>query len=209
MIRIALVVALAAAAPIRPAAEGSPSVSRPAGSTGAAAAKVPEPARDLAKAITSEAAWDEILDAYAASLSMQMSAALDAKGKQPPEDLPEKVRAELGEAVRYDQAIELQASALALRFSQDELSELARFYRGAAGKKLVELLPEVSRDVNDGVRERLSQRIPTIVERHAPSLAKDAGTPTGDGEGAKEPAKDPAPKAQGRRPRGGATPPRQ
>ncbi len=203
MIRIAIVVALVSLAPARSFAQGTPAARRPPAKSGAAAAKPPQAARDLARALTSERAWDGILDAYAATLSGQMSAAIAAKGKEPPDDLREKVRAELGDAVHYDQAIDMQASALAIRFSQDELSELDRFYRSAAGKKLLDLLPDVSEQVNDELRQRLSQRIPAIVERHAPSLAAGEDAPAASGEGAKKPA----PKAQGRPP-AGATKPR-
>lgn len=208
MIRLVFAFALAAAAPALSFAEEAPPARAP-GENAAPATAAPKPARDLAKALTSEAAWDEILDSYAISLSMQMSAALDAEGEAPPEDLQEKVRAELGDAVRYDQAVELQATALALRFSPGELTELERFYRSTAGKKLVALLPEVSRDVNDEVRVRLSRRIPTIVERHAPSLAERGEAPSEKTKGARPPGQDPSPKAQGRKPPAGAAPPRQ
>jgi len=204
MTRMALVVALVSLAPARSPAQGTPPPQPPAKSSGAEAAKPPQRARDLARALTSKQTWDGILDSYTASLFAQMSGALTAKGRQPPDGLREKVRADLEEAVPYDQALDMHASALAIRFSENELSEIERFYRSAAGKKLLDVLPEVSQQVNEELRERLAQRIAAIVERHVPELAAGEEEPATSGEGAKQPAK-PEPKAHGRRPPAGET----
>jgi hypothetical protein len=157
----------------RPPASGG---AASAGTSGAAPSKA---AIDLAKTLTTQATWDGILDAYATSLTGQISAALGASGQRPAPDLHERIRADLHDMVRYDQAIQLQARALASRFSQDELGTLEKFYRSGPGKKLLDVLPDVSHEVNDDLRARLSERVPQIVQKHAPSLA--AG---GDGAGA-------------------------
>lgn len=166
-----------ALAPVLASAQGtkeSPKATTPKATPGAGAAKAPTSspaARDLARALTSEPAWDGIIDGYATSLAGQISAALAATGKEAPADLREKVRGELRDAVRYEQAVEMQARALAGRFSADELRALETFYRSGAGKKLLEVLPEVARQVNEELRVRLSERVPRIVERYAPSVA--------------------------------------
>lgn len=155
-------------------AQAPPKAATPKKAPEAGAAKgptSPPAARDLARALTSEPAWDGIIDGYATSLAGQISAALAATGKEAPADLREKVRRELRDAVRYEQAVEMQARALGGRFSADELRALETFYRSGAGKKLLEVLPEVARQVNDELRVRLSERVPRIVERYAPSVA--------------------------------------
>jgi hypothetical protein len=141
-----------------PTAKGLPAVSPPG-------------ARDLAKALTSEESWNSILDGYAQSLSGQISGALAATGKEAPPDLREKVKKELHEAVRYDEAVEMQARALAGRFSEGELREIEKFYESGAGRKLLGELPSIAAQVNDELRVRLSERVPKIVEKYAPSLA--------------------------------------
>ena len=93
-----------------------------------------EPPGSGAKALTTQATWDGILDAYATSLAGQISAALGASGQKPAPDLREKIRKDLNDTVRYDQAIQLQARALASRFSPDELGQLEKFYRSGPGK---------------------------------------------------------------------------
>ena len=166
------------------------------GKAAAAEAAPPSAARDLARALTTQETWDGILDGYAASLAGQISGALAATGKEAPPDLREKVRGDLHDAVRYEQAVDMQARALSGRFSADELRAIEAFYRSGPGKKLLDELPEIARQVNDELRARLSERVPKIVQRYAPSVASG-------GEGA------PAPKAQGRTPpAGGASPPK-
>jgi hypothetical protein len=180
-------------------AEGKAAAPRketPQGKATAAEAAPPSAARDLARALTTQETWDGILDGYAASLAGQISGALAATGKEAPPDLREKVRGDLHDAVRYEQAVDMQARALSGRFSADELRAIEAFYRSGPGKKLLDELPEIARQVNDELRARLSERVPKIVQRYAPSVAAS-------GEGA------PAPKAQGRTPPpAGASPPK-
>jgi hypothetical protein len=155
--------------------------------------------------LTTPEAWRGIIDGYASSLAGQISGALAATGKEAPPDLREKVRGDLDDAVKYDQAVDMQARALAGRFSEDELRALEAFYRSGPGKKLLDELPEIARQVNDELRARLSERVPRIVERYAPSVA--ATGPGGAGK--REDAGKAAPKTQGRTPPAeGATPPR-
>jgi hypothetical protein len=194
----------AGAAPASPAPEkGAPAAPAPAKPSGTASqapsAPVAPVARELAKALTPMAAWKGIMDGYASSLSGQISAALASTGKEPPANLETEIRKELDSAVRYEQAVDMQARALAGRFSADELRALESFYRTGPGKKLLEELPEIAQQVNDELRARLSSRVPQIVEKLAPSLAKGP-----EGEGAKA-----TPKAQGRTPPADpGTPPR-
>jgi len=201
----------AAAKPTSPGAPGAAASSKAAAPKGGAAATTPPAARDLAKALTTEEAWNGILDGYASSLSGQISGALAATGKEAPADLREKVRGELHDAVRYDQAVDMQARALAGRFSEAELRELERFYESPAGRKLLTELPSIAAQVNDELRGRLSERVPKIVEKYAPSLAAagkggaaDGGAKGSAGSGAKgaepEGTPKPTPKAQGRSP---------
>jgi hypothetical protein len=176
-------------------AEGKAAAPRKEAQGKAAEAAPPSAARDLARALTTQETWDGILDGYAASLAGQISGALAATGKEAPPDLREKVRGDLHDAVRYEQAVDMQARALSGRFSADELRAIEAFYRSGPGKKLLDELPEIARQVNDELRARLSERVPRIIQRYAPSVASG-------GEGA------PAPKAQGRTPPAGASPPK-
>lgn len=198
---LAPALAVAQGAPRQPDAGAKPAgeqpaakdAEQPAAKDGAArkdAGTPPSAARDLAKALTTPESWSGILDGYAASLAGQISGALAATGKEPPADLAEKVRGDLDEAVRYDQAIEMQARALSGRFAEDELRTLERFYRSGPGKKLLDALPEIARQVNDELRARLSERVPRIVQRYAPSVAAGSAG-SGADEGADEPAAKP------------------
>lgn len=221
MTRISALAALLALAPALAAAQaGTQAQAQKAAdapqakAAGKPAAKPSPVARDLARALTTPETWDGILDAYATSLSGQISAALAASGKEPAPDLREKIRGDLRDTVKYDEAIELQARALATRFSQEDLAALERFYRAGPGKKLLDVLPEVSREVNDDLRTRLSERVPAIVQRHAPSLAQameggddDAATGTGSGAGAAGSGAQGAPAPGGPAGKGDATPP--
>jgi hypothetical protein len=148
------------------------------------ASPVAPAARGLAQALTTQDAWDDILDGYANGLAGQISGALSATGKESPPDLGDEVRRELGEAVSYDQAVDMQARALSGRFSADELRALETFYRSGPGRKLLDALPEIAAQVNDELRARLSERVPAIVERHAPSIA---AAPHGEADGARPP----------------------
>jgi hypothetical protein len=219
MNRIQTMLAVLALAPVLATAQGSQGTKEPPkspakGTTPMAAAEAPATsgappaARDLARALTTQEAWNGIIDGYATSLAGQISGALAATGKEAPADLREKVRGELHEAVRYEQAVDMQARALAGRFSADELRALETFYRTGAGKKLLEVLPEVARQVNDELRARLSERVPRIVERYAPSVA--AAPPDAAGkDAAPDAAGKGTPKTQGRTPpKGEAVPPR-
>jgi uncharacterized protein len=186
MIRMAVVVAAIVLAPFSSPARAAEAPARPTEKGpggGEPAAKPPPQARDLAQALTTRETWEEILDAYTASLAGQMAAALAATGNEPPADLREKVRKDLGDAVRYEEALDLQARALAGRFSGNELRELARFYQSGPGRKLLDVLPEVSAQVNDDLQERVSRHVPGIVERHAPALARGAEEKGASGEG--------------------------
>jgi hypothetical protein len=164
----AVAVGQAPAQPGPPAKEGR---SPPAAPSKAAAPAAAPAARGLAQALTTQDAWDDILDGYANGLAGQISGALSATGKEAPPDLGDEVRRELGEAVSYDQAVDMQARALSGRFSADELRTLETFYRSGPGRKLLDALPEIASQVNDELRARLSERVPAIVERHAPSIA--------------------------------------
>jgi hypothetical protein len=143
-------------------------------------------ARGLAQALTTRDAWNDILDGYANGLAGQIAGALSATGKEAPPELRGEIRRELGEAVSYDQAVDMQARALAGRFSADELRALETFYRSGPGRKLLDALPEIASQVNDELRARLSERVPGIVERHAPSIA---AAPHGEEDAAPRPRK--------------------
>lgn len=238
MIRLAAALALLALAPTRaaaqapakpdagaakptdaPAASPAPAQAKPGGEAASApqgreaGAKPSKVALDLARALTPRDTWDGILDAYATSLTGQISAALGASGKEPAPDLRRKIRSDLDETVRYDAAIEMQGRALAFRFSPEELATLERFYRSGPGRKLLDVLPEVSREVNDDLRARLSARVPELVKKHAPSLAegaaggaRESGTASGAGAGGPGEASGgaaakPEGKAEGEKPR--------
>jgi hypothetical protein len=176
-----------------PAGQGRPQSAPAARPAAKPATPVVAPAaRGLAQALTTREAWDDILDGYANGLSGQIAGALSATGKEAPPELREEVRRELGEAVSYDQAVDMQARALAGRFSSDELRTLETFYRSGPGRKLLDALPEIASQVNDELRARLSERVPGIVERHAPSIA---AAPEGDADAAPRP-----PKVQGQTP---------
>jgi hypothetical protein len=205
--RIGPMLAALALAPALAAAPGTHDAPKKPQGTAAprSAAPTTSPrARALARVLTTEEAWAGIIDGYAATLAGQISGALAATGKEPPPDLREKVRGDLDEAVKYEQAVDMQARALAGRFSEDELRALEAFYRSGPGKKLLDELPEIARQVNDELRARLSERVPRIVERYAPSVA--ASGPGGAAAG--EDAGKAAPKTQGRKPAEGGTPPR-
>lgn len=152
-------------------------------------------ARGLAQALTTRDAWNDILDGYANGLAGQIAGALSATGKEAPPELRGEIRRELGEAVSYDQAVDMQARALAGRFSADELRALETFYRSGPGRKLLDALPEIARQVNDELRARLSERVPGIVERHAPSIA---AAPHGDDAAARPPKVQGTPRDESR-----------
>lgn len=184
---LALAPAASGQAPAQPAPAGqgrpqSAPAARPAAKP--ATPVVAPAARGLAQALTTREAWDDILDGYANGLAGQIAGALSATGKEAPPELRGEIRRELGEAVSYDQAVDMQARALAGRFSADELRALETFYRSGPGRKLLDALPEIASQVNDELRARLSERVPGIVERHAPSIA---AAPHGDDAAARPP----------------------
>ncbi len=208
MNRIAAILALAVVLAPRPShAQASTSKTAPQASQPAqppAAAKPADPAtagaaKDLARTMTPEPAWNEMMDAYATALSGQISTALASSGKEVPTDLNAKVRAELASAVKWEQAVDLQAQALGSRFSADELRSIGKFYGTPEGKKLLRELPIVSRQVTDQLQERFSAQVPQIIQRVAPALAS---TPEGGaaGEGTKPDAGSKPSEAQGRKP---------
>ncbi len=190
--RTAAVLALALSLAPRALAQG-PSAAAPQPKPPASGATaVPPAAKDLARTLTTEPTWNEMLDAYASSLSRQLQGALSATGKDAPKDLEPKVRSELADAVTYPQAIDIQARALAAQLSPDEMRAITKFYASAPGKKLLAALPDVSRKVNDDLRTRLSERVPKIVEKYAPSLA--AAQPGGSAGAAGSPSPSPGAK---------------
>src|SRR5512138_1820941 len=69
------------------------------GASETAAAKPSKAAMDLARALTTEPTWNALLDAYASSLTGQISAALGASGREADPDLREKVRSDLRDTV--------------------------------------------------------------------------------------------------------------
>jgi hypothetical protein len=199
-------IALTAAAALSLAPSAS-AAQGPASPPPAAAAK-PSPAADrLARALTTQASWNETVQTYASSLSTQISGALKAQGGEAPKDVEERVRAGLDRAVAYEELVRLQAQALAGRFSEDELRAIGTFYESPIGKKLVTELPAVSRQVMETVQGRISAALPKIVQDVAPSLAQarpgdDAGAPPAAG----APRKDPPRGVQGRKPPADAPP---
>src|SRR5690349_6782314 len=79
-------------------------------------------AQEIARLLIPEASWNKSLDGYASTLSQQMSGALAAGGQKPPGDLAPKVRSDLAGALSYQQVIQIEAQALARRFTPDELT---------------------------------------------------------------------------------------
>jgi hypothetical protein len=192
---LVLAAALPALAHAQPPAQPAP----PREAPGAAAPKPraeapPRAARDLARALLPEQRWDRLLDGYASSLSAQVSQALQGRGEPVPDDLQGKLRSELGERLRYEQTIEVQAQALAGQLSPGELKRAAEFYSTPAGKKVVEKLPEAQAEAGRELQERLTKAVPEILQRVAPK----ALAPPEAAEGGAEPGKEP--RTQGRRP---------
>lgn len=191
-------------APSAPAAQGGAPAAPPP-----AAAPKPSPAADrLARALTTQASWNETVQTYASSLSTQISGALKAQGAEAPKDVEGRVRAGLDRAVAYEELVRLQAQALAGRFSEDELRSIGTFYESPVGKKLVTELPAVSRQVMETVQGRISAALPKIVQDVAPSLAQARPGERGEGAppAAGAPKKEPSRGAQGRKPPADAPP---
>ncbi len=203
---IRALVALAAALTLAPPALAQQPAGQPAkpGPKASAApsqpAARPSPAAEqVARALTTQKNWKETLDEYASSLSSQISAAVKAQGGDAPANVEPRVRAGLDQAAPYDEVVRLQAQALAGRFSEDELRTIQKFYESGTGKKLVQELPAISRQVIEVVQQRISAAVPHIVQDVAPSLARAKPSP--------QEGTAPEPNAQGRKPPAQPSPP--
>jgi uncharacterized protein len=163
-----------------PAAPGKPAAGAPAagaakesnGPKGASTAQPGPAAQDLARTMVSEKSWTAMIDGYAEALSTQISRALQARGEKPADDLEKRVRSQLAGALDHKEGLQLEATELAARFSEQELKAISTFYRSPAGQKLLKELPEMSASVDARIRERLTAAVPKIVQEVAPSLAE-------------------------------------
>jgi hypothetical protein len=152
-----------------------------------AAQKPPAAASDLARALLTSEQWEKILDSYASSLSSQVSQSLLASGEKVPDDLRDRIRAELGKSMPYQATVDAQAEALSRQLTPDELKKTAAFYKSDLGKKVLDRLPEAQSVVARQLQTKLASAVPEIVNKVAPKAMQ--GSPHGGG-----------PPAQGRRP---------
>lgn len=129
-------------------------------------------AHQIAQLLVPEESWNKMLDQYASTLSTRIEGALNADGKQPPKDLQGKIRSDLGGTLSYSRATQLEAQALTKKFSSQELGTIASFYQSPTGQKALRELPAASREVSDELETRLTEQVPQILQRYAPSLAK-------------------------------------
>jgi hypothetical protein len=155
----------------------------------ATAAATPS-AQQIAGMLVPENTWNQMLDGYASTLSKRISGALSASGKEGPKDLTSKIRSDLDETMPYARAKRLEAEALTKKFSEQELGRIASFYQSPEGQKALRELPLASREVSDELETRMSEQVPKIVQKYAPSLASkqpsdvspgSSGTPSSPG----------------------------
>jgi hypothetical protein len=148
------------------------------------AAQGPAPStqgRQLSRALVSQKTWNSLLDRSAEGLSSAVSRSLTAKGEKVPADLQATIRTELGKSMRYEEAVDAQATALQKRFSPAELEQAAKFYDSALGKKMLTELPAAQGEVGDQLQERLTSVVPEIIHRVAPGAMGGSGSPATPG----------------------------
>lgn len=179
---LAALLASTAVAADKPAAAAAP----------AAPAVAPSPqARDLARVMLDEKQFGQMLDGYAARLTQQVGFGLSHAGAEVPKDLQAKLRGDLGKSVTYAEVTDIQAVALARRFSGDELNGLVAFYRAPLGQKMLQEFPAVSEEIGRGIDGVLSAKAAPLMDKYVPK-GKPAGMPPNHGKAAPTPA--PAPK---------------
>lgn len=157
-------------------------------SAAAPATPAPKEAQDVARALVPKQRWNDILDAFATSISEQLVAAESRGGKKPAPDLAGKVKSQLHDQMRYEDAVDVQARALADTFTPGELKQIAQFYSTPAGRKLVTDLPKVQSKVSDQLQQRFAEVVPRIVARVAPDAL-----PKGEGAQPQEQGRTPPP----------------
>lgn len=173
---VASVVSLLAAPTVLAAPPGAGA----AATTPPKAAAGPTPStqgRQLSRALVSQKTWDTLLDRSAEGLSSAVARSLSAKGEKVPADLQATIRTELGKSMKYEEAVDAQATALQKRFSPAELEQATRFYDSALGKKMLTELPAAQGEVGDQLQERLTAVVPDIIHRVAPGAMGGAGAP--------------------------------
>jgi hypothetical protein len=134
-----------------------------------------------------------MLDSYASTLSTRISGALNATGKEAPKDLTSKIRTELDGTMPYARARRLEAEALNKKFSEQELGTIESFYLSPAGQKALRELPTASREVSDELETRMTEQVPKIVQKYAPSLASKQQSGQSPGSSGTPPSPDGAP----------------
>ncbi|MGA9523064.1 MAG: DUF2059 domain-containing protein [Myxococcaceae bacterium] len=87
----------------------------------------------------------------------------------------------------YEEMLDLQTSLFAKYYTVDELRKLKAFYGTALGKKSLAIQPELSRDVNGFMNERIQRAMPQIMAKVFARVSE--GAPDAEPDAEPEPVK--------------------
>ncbi len=146
---------------------------------------------ELSRLVLPEASWNTIQRGTAEQLRQMIEGTFQQNGVTATPELAERLVAETGAMISYQEIVDMQAGLLVKHYTEPELKELLAFYKAPLGQKAIRIMPEVMQDVNGQMMALMQQRLPAMMERLKPLIEKAAAAKQ---PAAKQPAAAPAKK---------------
>jgi hypothetical protein len=180
---VLLAVALLVAAPGRAA---PPPAAEPAAKPPAAAPPAAPPAggdvqvaREVARLLVTKDTWSRSVDFIAKDARARLGGHPGRKLEFPP-DIDAKARAEVEQALPYEELIGMHAAELSASYTTPQLNEILTFFRTPTGKRWIEVQPAIYERVGVQAQKRMGEKMPEVMKRLAnlsTSKTKEQGGP--------------------------------
>jgi uncharacterized protein len=125
----------------------------------------PSIAAELARLMVPEENWKQSIQGFAAQMKQFMEATDKRIGVKPAGDCPLQILEDTMGMFSYQELLDIETSALAKHYTDDELKDLLAFYRSPIGQKTIRVQPQLGMDVSGQMMAIMQARMPAIIEK--------------------------------------------